>query len=142
MRPIVTTAAAALLATACGGGSSPAPPGPTVTDMRTFMGTARATGATSCSGDSHDFAAADGPISVTLNQSTGGIGMAVQVCAGGIDDNNCSINLMPISVGQTVSGTRRGGASQNLKLNAPNCGAGGPPPAGPISYTATVTFQR
>jgi hypothetical protein len=140
---MVTAAFAAMLAASCGGGSTPSPPGPTVTDMRTFMGTARALSATSCAGDSHDFDAADGPIVVTLVQSTGAIEMAVQVCAGGIDNNDCSINLTPIVVGQTVNGTRKGGARQNLKLNPPNCGPrGGPVPPGPVDYTVTVTVQR
>jgi hypothetical protein len=106
------------------------------------MGTARALSDTSCSGDSHDFVAAEGPIAVTLVQSTGGVGLAIQVCAGGIDNNDCSINLMPIAVGQTVSGTRKGGSQQNLKLNAANCGGGGPPPPAPVGYAVTVTFQR
>ena len=140
MRP--AAAVAAVLAASCGGGSTPSPPGPTVTDMRTFMGTTRATGAMSCTGDSHDFDAADGPIAVTLLQSTGGIEMAVQVCAGAVDNNDCSINLTPIAVGQSVSGARKGIARQNLKLNPPNCGGRGPAPPGPVDYTVTVTFQR
>jgi hypothetical protein len=106
------------------------------------MGTTRAITSTSCSGDSHDFQAADGPISVTLVQVTGATSLVVQVCAGGIDDNNCSINQTPIAVGQTKSGTRRGGADQNLKLLPPNCGGGGPPPPGPVGYTATVSYLR
>jgi len=137
---MVIVAVAAALAASCGGGSTP--PRPSVPETRTFMGTARALGPASCTSDSHDFIAADGPISVTLTQSTGGIGMAAQVCAGGIDNNDCSINLMPIAVGQTVSGTRKGGSQQNLKLNPPNCGGGGPTPPGPVDYTVTVTFLR
>ena len=141
MRPIVILAAAATLAASCGGGS-PTPPSPPATQTRTFMGIARALGPTSCSGDSHDFDATDGPIGVTLGQTTGNVSMAVQVCAGGNDNNDCSINLTPIDVGQTVNGARKGAGLQNLKLNTANCGGRGPTPAGPINYTVTVTFQR
>lgn len=126
-----------------GGGSTPtAPPMPTAPQTISVSGTARALGPGSCSGDSHDFQAAEGAISVTLVQTTGGVKMGVQVCAGGIDNNNCSINLQPIVVGQTVAGTRVGAAGQNLKFNTANCGGGGTAPATPIDYTATLTFQR
>ena len=84
--------------------------------------------------------AAAGPVMVTLTQSTDNLG--AQVCAGGIDNNDCTINLMPLAVGQTRSGDRRGGTSQTLKLLASNCGGGGSVPPGPIQYTATVTYQR
>ena len=142
LRSLVLSVAAGAL-TACGGGGSDsptAPPGGTTT--QTFMGTTRADGPTSCSGDSHVFEAAAGPVVVTLTQSTDNLTLGAQVCAGGIDNNDCTINLMPLPVGQSRSGDRRGGASQTLKLLAPNCGGGGPVPAGPIQYTATVTYQR
>lgn len=106
------------------------------------MGTTRATGPSSCSSDSHDFQASDGLVTVNLVQTTGGTALVVQVCAGGIDDNNCTINQTPIAVGQTLSATRKGGASQNLKLLPLNCGGGGPPPATAIDYTVTVSYQR
>jgi hypothetical protein len=125
----------------CGGGG-PAGPVPPVTEVRTFTGTTRATGASSCTGDHHDFQAREGPITVTSVESSGGASLVAQVCAGGIDDNNCTINQTPIAVGQTLSGTRRGGASQGLVLQPLNCGGGGPPPATPIDYTATVSYLR
>jgi len=134
--------AAALASCGGGGGTTPTPTGPPVTQTRTFVGTTRANSPTSCSGDSHDFEAAEGTIAVTLVQSTGGVGMAVQVCAGGVDNNDCTINLRPIAVGQTVNGARKGVPQQNLKLMPANCGGGGPMPQGPVDYTATVTFQR
>jgi len=28
-----------------------------------------------------------------------------------------------------------------LKMNAPNCGGGGPVPPGPVEYTATVVYK-
>jgi hypothetical protein len=106
------------------------------------MGTTRANSATSCSGDSHDFQAGEGAVTPTLVQSTGSTGLTAQVCAGGIDDRNCTINQTPLAVMQTLSGARKGGTSQNLKLLPLNCGGGGPVPPGPIDYTATVTYQR
>jgi hypothetical protein len=142
MNRFVATATAVLLASCGGGPSSPPPAGPTVSESRTFNGTTRANSPTSCGGDSHDFTAADGAVSVTLVQSTGGVSMAVQVCAGGVDNNACTINLGPIAVGQTKTGTRQGVAQQNLKLMPANCGGNGPVPAAAVDYTATVTFQR
>jgi hypothetical protein len=145
MRKMLTAAALAAFLPSCSGGSGGAapPPGPSVTETRTFTGTTRALSATSCGGDSHDFEAREGTIAVTLVQSTDGTALGVQVCAGGIDNNDCSINQTRIAVGQTVSGTRRGAAQQNLKLLPVSCSpAGGPVPPGPISYTATVSFQR
>ena len=140
--PLAAQLALAAALWSCGGagGSSAGPSGGTET--RTFMGTTRALSATSCTGDSHDFVAGEGPVSVTLVQTTGGTALVVQVCAGGIDNGDCTINQTPIAVNQTVRGTRRGGATQNLKLLPLNCGGGGPIPDGPIVYTATVTFQR
>jgi hypothetical protein len=129
------------LCPACGG-NGPSTPAPPVTETRTFMGTTRATSPTSCMSDSHDFQAREGLITVTLVQSTGGTLLVAQVCAGGIDDHNCTINQAPIAVGQTLSGTRKGGADQNLKLLPLNCGGGGPAPDTPIDYTASVSYQR
>ena len=137
-----TVASLLLIACGSGGSSGPPPAGPTVTESRTFSGTTRANTPTSCGGDSHDFVAAEGAVAVTLVQSTGGVSMSVQICAGGIDNNACTINQGPIAVGQTRTGTRQGMAQQNLKLLPANCGGNGPVPAGPVDYTATVTFQR
>ena len=133
----------AAVMTSCGGGDdSPTSPQPPGTITTTFRGTTRATGPTSCSGDSHDFRAAAGPITVTLNESTGNVTLGVQVCVGGIDDNNCTINLMPLAVGSTATGTAGPGMpTQVLKLNAPNCGGGGPVPPGPVEYRVTVVHK-
>ena len=115
---------------------------PTGTTTQTFTGTTRALTPTSCSSDSHDFPAGEGVVTVTLLASTGNLTLGVQVCAGGIDNNNCTINLQPIAVNQSVSGTRKGGASQNLKFLPANCGTGGPAPPGPVQYTARVDYER
>jgi len=138
---VTSFALAGILLGACGGGggSPTAPPTPTLRTVA-VSGTSTATSANSCSGGSHDFLAAEGPISITLNTTSGGVGMGVQVCAGGIDNNNCSINLVPIAVGQTITGTRRGDAGQTLKFNTANCGGAGPAPANPVNYTATLSY--
>jgi hypothetical protein len=122
-----------------GGGNSPTQV-PTL-QTQTFNGTATASSPTSCTGGSHVFQALDGPITVTLIQSTGSVAMATQVCAGGIDNNDCSVNLQRIEVGQTVSGARKGQGSQTLVLQTANCGGGGPAPATPIAYSARVTYM-
>lgn len=142
LRSILLTISAAILASCGGGGDSPTSPQPPGTVTMTFRGTTRATGPTSCSGDSHSFRAAAGPVSVTLNESTGNVTLGVQVCVDSVDDNNCTINLMPLAVGSTATGTAGGGLrTQVLKLNAPNCGGGGPVPPGPVEYTVTVVYK-
>ena len=106
------------------------------------MGVTRATGDTSCSTGGHDFLASDGAVTVTLVQTTGGTALMVQVCAGGVDDNNCTINQTRIAIGQAISGQRKGGPVQNLKLLPLNCGGNAPPPPTPIDYTVTVNYLR
>jgi len=142
MRRLSLVAVAAGILVSCGGSGSPTAPEAGGTVTQTFTGTTRADGPLSCSGDSHDIMASEGTVTVTLVQSTGDATLGLQVCAGGIDNNDCTINLRPIAVGQTLSGSRKGGRTQNLKLLAPNCGGGGPVPPGPIQYTATVTYPR
>lgn len=141
LSPMVAVSLLAACGGGGGGGSPTAPPAPR-TETLTVTGSTRATGPTSCTGDSHDFVAADGAISVTLLETTGGVGLHAQVCAGN-DDNNCSINQTRMAVGGTLTGTRRGGAGQTLKFLTLNCGAGNEPaPATPIQYRATVTYQK
>ena len=104
-----------------------------------FTGSTRAITATSCTSDSHDFDAGEGLITVTLLETTGNVTLGVQVCAGGIDNNNCTINQTPIAVNGSVSGTRKGGRTQNLKFLPANCSPrSGPVPPGPVQYTARV----
>lgn len=132
-----------VLLAGCGGGASPTSPGAGVTATDTFMGTTLVNGPGTCGGDSHDIQLGAGPVSATLVQTTGGTAVMIQLCAGGIDDRSCTINQMPIAVGQTVSApTRKGGSSQNLKLLPLYCGSGAPPPPGPIQYTVTLTYQK
>jgi hypothetical protein len=109
------------------------------TETLTVLGTTRATGPTTCTTHLHPFQAGEGPVTVTLVESTANTSLAVQVCAGGIDNNNCTINQTSIGVGQNVSGTRIGIAAQVLAFEPLNCGGG---PTAPINYTATVTFSR
>lgn len=122
-----------------GGGGTPTAPTPPSAQNLVVTGTTRAVSATGCASDNHAFLAADGEISVTLQQTTGGIALATQVCAGN-DDNNCSINTTRIAVGETVRGTRRGGEQQNMKFLTLNCGGNEPPPPTPIEYRATIQY--
>ena len=121
----------------CGGDS----PSGSTTQTRTFTGQTRATSPISCEGDSHDIVAEEGTITVTLTSSTGSTSLVLQVCAGGLDNKDCTVNQTVIAVGQSISGARKGGASQNVKLLPLNCGGGGPAPTTPIDYSITVTFQ-
>ena len=133
----------ALAATAlpsCGGGGGDSPTDTPRLKTETFAGTTNKT-PTSCTGDNFSFTARDGAITVTLLESTDGVELFTQVCANGVDDNNCSINQTRTAVGQTVTGTRRGASNQVLAFNAPPCGPGGgvKPPA-PVAFRATVTY--
>jgi hypothetical protein len=125
-------------ALACGGGGGgPATPNPSGPQTVTFMGVANP----SCQLGGHNFEAGDGAIALTLVQSTGSVGLHGQVCAGGIDNNDCSINKTPMVVGQTLTGSRKGASSQNVKMLTLNCGVGAAPP-GPVDYTITIVHQR
>jgi hypothetical protein len=135
----------ALLVASCGGGSPSAPAQPQpVETTETFSGTTVQTGPGSCSGDSHNFTAQDGLISVRLMATTDpASALSVQVCPGGIDSGtNCSIAQQRISVGQTLSGARRGVAQQNLKLLPHSCVFGGTPAGAPVTYTVTATYLK
>ena len=101
-------ASATALLTACSGyESTPTTPNPTPAPTATpaggtatvdFTGTTRALGPTSCGGDSHQFVAAEGTITVLLVRTTGNASLVAQVCAGGIDDNDCSLKQTVIAV--------------------------------------------
>jgi hypothetical protein len=130
----------------CGGsGTTPSPANqPPAPATVSFTGTTRQTAQGSCGGDSHDFTAADGNVSVQLVETSDPAGaLSVQVCAGGIDNRDCTINQQKITVGQTLSGARKGVATQNLKLLPHSCVFGGPfDPAVGITYRASVTHLR
>lgn len=135
----------AVLTSACGGGTTPTPtPQPPAPVTVTFAGTTRQTAAGSCGGDAHDFSAADGDVTVRLVETSDPAGaLSIQVCAGGIDNRDCTINQQKISVGQSVTGARKGIATQNLKLLPHNCVFGGPfDPAAGITYRVSVTHMR
>jgi hypothetical protein len=134
-----------LIVSACGKSSgpstSPTPVGPTT---ETLSGTTRQTAQGSCSGDSHNFSAVDGDVSVRLLETSDPAGaLSVQVCANGIDNRDCTINQQRIVVGQTLSGARKGASFQNLKLLPNNCLAGGPfdPNVG-ITYRVSLTYMH
>ena len=145
MRVTRTAALVASLAalTACGGYGGNTTPTPTATPTtQTFSGTTRQT-ATGCTGDSHDVTAAAGEIAVRLLATSDPAGaLSVQVCAGGIDNGNCSIRQQRIAVNERLTGTRIGAANQNLKLLGHSCVFGGPAVSDPITYQVEITYQR
>lgn len=136
--------AAAALAAACGGGGGGgSPTSPPMTEVRMVSGSTTTLANGGCTSDSHDFrVAAGGTIQVNLASSSDAAGLMVQVCAGGIDGNDCTINLQPLAVGGTLSGVRRGGETQNLKFLRRGCTGADPFVAGPATYTATATYLR
>ncbi len=133
-------ALAVLAASGCGGGGTS---GPTGVATQTFTGSTSAQAAGSCTGDTHRFNAGDGAISVTLARTSTGEALTAEICPGASNtSSDCTLSRRRIDIGQTLSGARRGGVSQVLSLLPLTCGAGGPPPAGPIAYTASVTYPR
>ena len=141
---LAVVAFVALLAlSGCGDGYTEPTPTPAVPVTKTFTGSTTHTSASGCGGDSHNFSAAGGAIIVTLvATSDPAAALSVQVCANGIDNRNCSINQQRITVGQTLSGTRIGDATQNLKALPNNCVFGGPLDTTPRTYTFTLTHQQ
>jgi hypothetical protein len=140
-------AVCALLTTsACGGSSSSPSPTPTPSGPVTvsFTGTTRQSAQGSCGGDSHDFTTASGDVSVQLLETSDPNGaLSVQACAGGVDNRDCTINQQKITVGQTLTGARKGIASHNLKLLPHNCVFGGAfDPAVGITYRVSLTHPR
>jgi hypothetical protein len=123
---------------ACGGGGGGAT-APTPTPFtQTFTGSTT----NRCTGDVHEFTAAEGAISVRLVETNDPNGaLSVQVCAGN-DTGNCSINQQKIALGQTINGTRTGLARQTLKLLAHSCTFGGQALDGPVTYRADVTYLK
>jgi hypothetical protein len=93
-----------------------------------------------CQLGGHDFDAAEGEVTLTLVETTGGVGLYGQVCASGVD-TACTISQTAMAVGQTLVGQRRGTARQNVKMLTLNCGTGSVPPA-PVAYTIRVTYRR
>ena len=144
MRTRTTSAVFIALCTlsACGGAKT-GPSGTQSTPVtQSFSGTTRQT-INGCAGDSHDFTASAGDISVKLVETSDpAAALSVQICAGGIDTGSCTIRQQKILVGQTLTGARVGIASQTLKLLGHNCVFGGPPATDPITYRADVTYQR
>jgi hypothetical protein len=134
---VVLAVAIAIVAASCS--ESTDPTSPPTQQTQTFNGSTRVVGS-GCTSDSHDFDTLEGQVTMRLDQSPEAPSLRVQVCAGGIDNNNCTVNLQRIDAGQTISGARRGGVRQNLKFLPLDCAASAPP--GPFTYRATVTYFR
>ena len=133
----------AVAAVSCGGGGGGSPSGPPMAVVTTVSGSTTSNGAGSCSADSHDFQVAQGgTIRVRLDASGDAAGLRAQVCADGIDNNNCTVALQLVEIGNTVSGIRQGSQTQNLKFLRLGCTGGGPLVIGPTTYSATVTYDR
>lgn len=137
----LVAAVAMALSLACGGGGGGTPTSPPTVRTQTFSGTTESTAPGGCSPSANDFIVADGgTVQVRLDQSGDAFGLRVQVCAGGLDDNKCTINPVKIAIGATVSGVRKGGASQRVSFLRLGCSGGAPFVAGETTFTATVTY--
>jgi len=143
MRRLALTALT-LAITACGGGGSPGTPSAQpVRTTETFSGTTTQSGVNACGGDTHNVTAQDGEIAVRLAATSDpNNALSIQVCAGGIDASNCSIAQQRISVGQTLTGVRRGIAQQNVKPLPFACVFSNTFSPTPVTYTIEVTYMK
>lgn len=80
-------------------------------------------------------------VTVTLTQAAAPR-LHLQVCAATeLNHTNCTIPpFVPLSVGQSVSATVKGGRSQTVTLYPEACGGPDSPPSDPISYAVTVVY--
>lgn len=132
-------------AVAACGSRPPATPSPTpVRTTETFSGTTVQSGVNTCGGDSHNVTAQEGDISVRLvATSDPNNALSIQVCAGGVDTaGNCAITQQRISVGQTLTGPRRGIAQQNVKPLPFACVFSNTFSPTPVTYTIEVTYMK
>jgi hypothetical protein len=137
-----------LFAASCGSTSStpttpitPAPSGPVTV---TFSGTTTQSAVNACGGDSHNFNAASGDITVKLLETTDpAAALSIQVCPGGIDaPGTCTLQQQKILVGQSLTGARKGIATQNLKLLPHSCVFTSTVNTTPVTYKVSVTYEQ
>jgi hypothetical protein len=142
------TAVLALLGLAgCGGGGSSTPTTmPSGPALETFSGTASVSATGGCSNTTeHSFQSGEGTIAVTLTQSTGNAGVAVQVCHPSATAHDAQCTVPPfarIGVGEATRAPLKGGRSQVLTIYPVTCGQAGTHPAATVSYTVTVEHPR
>jgi hypothetical protein len=132
-------------AAACGGGSNGGTPlGPGVLTTDTFSGVTTQTAVNSCGGYSHNIVAREGDISVRLvATSDPNNTLSIQVCGGGTDTaGNCAIPQQRISVGQTLTGARKGVSQQNVKALPFACVFTSTFDPTPMTYTLSVTYLK
>jgi hypothetical protein len=133
---------------ACGGGAGTSPtPTPTGPQTEAFMGSASVSASGGCSSSTmgHPFQSGEGEVVVTLVQSAGDGGVAVQVCHPTATNHAVECTIPPfarIAVGQTARGALKGGRSQVLTVYPSTCGAPGPPAAATVTYSVNVEHPR
>ena len=137
------------LAAACGSSGGPGavtgtPTAPSsVTTTAALTGTTRQTSVNGCTGDSHPLTVADGSFAITLLETTDtAAALSVQVCPASGDNGVCTIKQQRINVGQTLTGSRVGGASQVVKMLPFKCVFTSELDTTPVTYKVTVTYQQ
>jgi hypothetical protein len=146
MKHLIAVAAAAIVTGGCGGSSPSQPNTPAATRVQvteTFTGSTVQPAPNSCTGDTHNLSTAEGDVSVRLVSTSDPAGaLSVQLCSGGIDNGNCTIRQQKITVNQTITGSRIGETTQNLKFLPHNCVFGGAPLGTAVTYSASVTYWK
>lgn len=99
--------------------------------------------AAGCNSGDHVFTAREGTITLRLDATNAaGQVISAQICAGADVAGQCTIAQQRLNLGQTLSGTRIGGASQTLKLLRQDCVSGGGQSATPVTYSVTLTYFK
>jgi hypothetical protein len=144
--PAAVLAAMVCALPACGGGGTGGGGVTTPPSARTetFTGTVTASAPGACGGDNHQFAAADGTISVLLTRTSTGENLSVELCPQNAVNKaaDCTLSRRPIAIGETLAAPRKGIETQILSFLPPTCGGVGGFSPTPITYTATVTYFR
>jgi hypothetical protein len=124
-----------------GCGASPSSPTSSQSQTDEFIGISRKFGR-GCDSDFYKFAAAEGPIRLTLVQTTPATSLSISLCSTSANGPaDCTFNFQQIDIGQTLEARRTGpGAQQQLYLYPASCGIDDDKPPASFAFTARVTY--
>ena len=133
-----------LAAVSCGSSGGGPPTSPPVLTVEAYGGSVTpSTVAGGCNSGFHNFVAQEGTISVRLDGTNAATqDMSIQICPGSDTPSLCTVPQQRITVGQTLSAPRNGGANQTLKLLRMDCVAGNTQVNAAITYATTLTYMK
>ena len=133
-----------LTVVSCGSSGGGPPTAPPVLTVEAYGGSVTpSTVAGGCNSGAHNFVAQDGTISVRLDATNAATqDMSIQICPGNDTPSLCTVPQQRITVGQTLSAARNGGANQTLKLLRMDCVTSGTQVNAPITYATSLTYMK